>query len=132
RRFIQEAKAASAVNHPAIAQIYEIEEEGETTFIVMELVEGATVHQLVTRRELDLASGVEIGIQVADGLARAHDAGIVHRDIKPENIMVTKDGHPKILDFGLAKLLDEAAPSGEKSVSHMETRARTQAGRIVG
>src|SRR2546428_13614298 len=66
RRFIQEAKAASAVNHPAIAQIYEIEEEGETTFIVMELVEGATAPQLGTRRELDLASGVEAGIQAGD------------------------------------------------------------------
>jgi predicted Ser/Thr protein kinase len=132
RRFIQEAKAASAVNHPAIAQIYEIEEEGDTTFIVMELVEGSTVHQLVARRELDLSSAVEVGIQVGDALARAHEAGIVHRDIKPDNIMVTKDGHPKILDFGLAKLLDAPPGAGDAAASKLETRAKTQAGMIVG
>jgi len=132
RRFVQEAKAASAVNHPAIAQIYEIEEEGDATFIVMELVEGSTVHQLVARGELDLSSAVEVGIQVGDALARAHEAGIVHRDIKPDNIMVTKDGHPKILDFGLAKLLDEARAPDDEAASKFETRAKTQAGMIVG
>jgi tRNA A-37 threonylcarbamoyl transferase component Bud32 len=133
RRFIQEARAASAVNHPAIAQIYEIEEEGDTAFIVMEYVDGSTVHQLVSRRELDLVSAVEVGIQVADALACAHEAGIIHRDIKSDNIMVTKDGHPKILDFGLAKLLDPTPPAGgRQEVSRMETLARTQAGMIMG
>jgi len=132
RRFIQEARAASAVTHPAIAQIYEIAEDGDNTFIVMELVEGSTVHALVSRKELDLPSAVEVGIQVGDALARAHEAGIVHRDIKPENIMVTKDGHPKILDFGLAKLLDTTPEAGQGAASAIETRARTQAGMIVG
>src|SRR5262245_57151241 len=133
RRFIQEARAASAVNHPAIAQIYEIEEEGDTTFIVMEYVEGSTLRQLVARKELDVVSAVEVGLQVADSLARAHDAGIVHRDIKSDNIMVTKDGHAKVLNFGLAKLLD-AAPrtSDEQRASMVGTLARTQAGMIVG
>ena len=134
RRFLQEAKAASAVNHPAIAQIYEIEDEGDVTFIVMEYVDGSTVRQLVSRGELDIGAAIEVGILVADGLARAHDAGIVHRDIKSDNIMVTRDGHPKILDFGLAKLLI-ASPGGAGG-GPMETiaitQAMTQAGMVVG
>jgi len=130
RRFVQEARAASVVNHPAIASIYEIEDEGETIFIVMEYVDGATVRQLVERGELDLGSAIEIGIQVADGLARAHAAGVVHRDIKSDNIMVTHDGHPKILDFGLAKLLD--AEGGAAGASRLETVAMTQAGIVLG
>src|SRR5262245_28821778 len=93
RRFLQEARAAAAVNHPAIVPIYEIEEDGDVTFIVMEYVEGSTVRQLVARGELDLSSAVEVAIQVAEALARAHQAGVVHRDIKAENIMVTRDGH---------------------------------------
>jgi predicted Ser/Thr protein kinase len=132
RRFMQEARAASAVNHPAIAQIYEIEESGDLTFITMEYVDGSTVNQLVSRRELDLASAVEVGIQVADALAGAHDAGVVHRDIKSDNVMVTRDGHPKILDFGLAKLLDPAPDDSDSGMSRMETVTRTQAGMILG
>ena len=133
-RFLQEARAASAVNHPAIAQIYEIEEEGDTTFIVMEYVDGSTVRQLIARNELDLAAAVEVAMQVADGLSRAHEAGIVHRDIKSDNVMVTRDGHAKILDFGLAKLLGPAdQDSGPGSESRLETAAaRTQAGIIMG
>ena len=130
RRFLQEAKAASAVNHPAIAQIYEIEHEGDLTFIVMEYVDGSTVRQLVTRSELDVLSAVEIGIQVADALARAHGAGIVHRDLKSDNIMVTRDGHPKVLDFGLAKLQNMAAPDADATQAlslHL-----TQAGTVLG
>src|SRR5881409_1367105 len=127
RRFVQEARAASAINHPAIAHIYEIEDTGDTTFIVMEFVDGTTLRQLIARRELDLTSGLEIAVQVADALARAHDAGIIHRDIKSDNIMVTKDGHPKILDFGLAKLLNPGGDS-EPGASRLETVTRTQAG----
>ncbi|HZI92659.1 MAG TPA: serine/threonine-protein kinase [Patescibacteria group bacterium] len=135
RRFVQEARAASAVNHPAIAQIYEIEEDDENVFIVMEFVDGSTVRELVGRKELDLNAALEVGIQVADALARAHEAGIVHRDIKSDNVMVTRDGHPKILDFGLAKLLD---PMGDGATvsginrTQIETLARTQAGMIMG
>ena len=132
RRFVQEARAASAVNHPAIAQIYEIEEEGDVAFIVMEFIDGSTVRELVNRKELDLTSAVEVGIQVADALARAHEAGIVHRDIKSDNVMVTRDGHPKILDFGLAKLLDLSTDPGDARRTQMETMARTQAGMIMG
>jgi predicted Ser/Thr protein kinase len=109
QRFILEARAAAAVNHPAIAPIYDIDEADGITFIAMEYVDGRTVGQLIMQGELDLMGAVEIGLQVAEGLARAHDTGIIHRDIKSENIMVTRDGHAKILDFGLAKLMDASA-----------------------
>ena len=136
RRFFQEARAACAVNHPAIAQVYDVDEDEGAAFIVMELVAGKTVRKLLENRELDLLGALEIGIQVASGLARAHETGIVHRDIKAENIMVTPDGHAKILDFGLAKLLEPPsaardAPSPE-DISHLETLARTQAGMVLG
>jgi predicted Ser/Thr protein kinase len=134
-RFFQEARAASAVNHPAIAQVYDVDEGPEGLFIAMELVEGQTVKALIQGRELDLLGSLEIALQVASGLQKAHEAGIVHRDIKPENIVVTPDGHAKILDFGLAKLLEPTgpvtAPAGDE-LSHMETLARTQAGFVIG
>jgi predicted Ser/Thr protein kinase len=136
RRFFQEARAASAVNHPAIAQVYDVDEEDGAAFIVMELVAGKTVRTLLENRELDLLGALEIGAQVASGLARAHEAGIVHRDIKAENIMVTPDGHAKVLDFGLAKLLEPPGEGRESpspdDISHVETLARTQAGLVLG
>jgi len=101
----------------------------------MELVEGRTVKVLIQARELDLLGAIEVASQVAGGLQKAHDAGIVHRDIKPENIVVTPDGHAKILDFGLAKLLEPVAPTGGPSgdeLSHMDTLAKTQAGFVLG
>jgi predicted Ser/Thr protein kinase len=132
-RFKQEAKAAAAVSHPAIAQIYDVGEGPEGFFIAMELVEGKTVKSLIQARELDLLGALEIAVQVAGGLQKAHEAGIVHRDIKPENVIVTPDGHAKILDFGLAKLL-EPAKEGQAAdgISHMETLAKTQAGFVLG
>jgi len=130
-RFMQEARAASAVNHPAIAQVYEIDEGPEGLFIAMEFVEGRTVRAIVQANELDVLGALEIAHQVAGGLQKAHDAGIVHRDIKPENVIVTPDGHAKILDFGLAKLVEGTA-GGEHDASHMETLARTQAGFVLG
>jgi eukaryotic-like serine/threonine-protein kinase len=78
----------------------------------MELVEGRTVRELIRNKELDLLGAIDIAIQVADGLARAHETGIVHRDIKPANVMLTRDGHVKILDFGLAKLIDPSDTTG--------------------
>jgi serine/threonine protein kinase len=101
-RFIQEAKAASAINHPNICTIYSIDEHGGQIFIAMELVEGRTLQEL--KGSLTLKQAIDIGIQVAEGLAAAHEKGIIHRDIKPDNIMVRKDGIAQIMDFGLAKL----------------------------
>lgn len=106
RRFLQEARSAAAVSHPAIAQVYDIDEVDNTVFIAMEFIDGKTVSELIANRELDLIGSVEIALQVAEGLSKAHKTKIIHRDIKSDNIMVTRDGHPKLLDFGLAKLLD--------------------------
>jgi len=135
RRFLQEARSASAVTHPAIAQVYDVDEAEGTTFIAMEYVEGRTVRQLILDRELDLQGALAIALQVADGLARAHEAGIVHRDIKSDNIMVTRDGHAKILDFGLAKLLDPwggRRDDADVDPAELETVAKTQAGVVLG
>ena len=131
-RFLQEARAASAVNHPAIAQIYDVGRGPDGLFIAMELVEGKTVKSLIQARELDVLGAIEIAIQVAGGLQKAHEAGIVHRDIKPENLIVTPDGHAKILDFGLAKLLEPPKEGAPEGISHMETLAKTQAGFVLG
>jgi predicted Ser/Thr protein kinase len=131
-RFLQEARAAAAVTHPAIAQVYDVDEGPEGLFIAMELVEGKTVKTLIQGRELDLLGALEIAAQVGGGLHKAHEAGIVHRDIKPENIVVTPDGHAKILDFGLAKLLEPSAAQNEPGISRMETLAKTQAGFVLG
>ena len=101
-RFVQEAKAAAALSHPNICTIYGIEEQDGQTFISMELVEGHTLRE--KKQSFPVKQAVDIGIQIADGLAAAHEKGIVHRDIKPENIMIRKDGIVQIMGFGLAKL----------------------------
>src|ERR1051325_6836682 len=101
-RFVQEAKSASALNHPNVATVYEIDEADGQMFIAMEFVDGTTLREKMAG--ISLKQAVDIGVQIADGLAAAHENGIVHRDIKPENIMVRKDGLCQIMDFGLAKL----------------------------
>jgi len=106
KRFILEAKAASALNHPNILTVYEIGRVGEDTFIATEFVEGVTLRQHLRLQRLKLIEVLDIAIQIASALVAAHAAGIVHRDIKPENIMVRKDGIVKLLDFGLAKLTE--------------------------
>jgi eukaryotic-like serine/threonine-protein kinase len=111
RRFVQEAKAAAALNHPNIAHIYEIGEADGTEFIAMEYVDGQTLRQFMHDGQTDLPKLLRHLQHVAEGLSKAHAAGIVHRDLKPDNIMVTHDGHAKILDFGLAKLIEPQPPS---------------------
>src|SRR5262250_1712071 len=107
RRFVQEAKAAAALNHPNIAHIYEIGEANGVNFIAMEFIDGQTLSKLIQDGGTDLTKLLRYLQHSAEGLSKAHAAGIVHRDLKPDNIMVTRDGHAKILDFGLAKLIEQ-------------------------
>jgi serine/threonine protein kinase/Tol biopolymer transport system component len=131
RRFIQEAKAASALNHPNILTVYEIGREETTTYIATEFVDGVTLRQHMRLRRLRLPEILDIGIQVASALVAAHAAGIVHRDIKPENIMVRKDGIVKILDFGLAKLT-ERQDSSTGSEATTIAIVNTEPGTVLG
>jgi serine/threonine-protein kinase len=107
RRFTQEAKSAAALNHPNIAHIYEIGESDGLNFIAMEFIQGLTLREQIHKEQTELRKLLRFLQHAADGLARAHAAGIVHRDLKPDNIMITRDGHAKILDFGLAKLIEQ-------------------------
>ena len=131
QRFEQEARSASALNHPNILTIYDIGEADGNIYIAMELVEGRTLRELVASGEaLPTKRLLDIGVQTAEGLAKAHSAGIVHRDLKPENLMVSKDGYVKILDFGLAKLTQSS--SQENSVLPTAIAAPTEPGTVMG
>jgi DNA helicase-2/ATP-dependent DNA helicase PcrA len=134
RRFFQEARAASALNHPHILTIYEVGEDDGKPYIAMEYVEGETLRQKITTNGLQLKETLDIAIQIAAGLARAHDAGIIHRDLKPENLMLSRDGYAKILDFGLAKLIAEreraiVADSEQKT---LVLGVQTESGTLMG
>ena len=103
QRFLEEARAAGALNHPNILAVYEVVTDGATPYIVTELVDGVALRQTVDSGSMTVARALDIGTQIADGLTAAHQAQLVHRDLKPENIMVTRGGRVKIVDFGLAK-----------------------------
>ena len=138
RRFVQEAKSASALNHPGIVHIYDIDSanlpDGPTDFIAMEFVPGKTLDQYIGKSGLSLSDALKYGIQIADALARAHAAGIVHRDLKPANIIVADDGRVKLLDFGLAKLTEviDGDPEGATATMAAQETPRTEEGVILG
>ncbi len=129
-RFEQEARAASALNHPNIITIYEIREANSTLMIATEFVEGETLRQRLGGGEIDLDEALHVAIQIADALAAAHQAGIIHRDIKPENIMIRPDGYVKVLDFGLAKLVENASPMS--AAEALTKPVKTGSGMIMG
>lgn len=129
RRFVREARAASALNHAAIVTIYDIDEHDGTTYIAMELVDGVTLKQRLSGGPLDTSEALRLATSIAEGLARAHEAGVVHRDLKPENLMITRDGQVKILDFGLAK---HVAAGGDEPIDLTTMSQVTQEGVVLG
>ena len=128
RRFEQEARAAAALNHPNIVAIYDVGFEGDTPYIVSELLEGETLRQRLAKGPLGFRQVTDYALQIVSGLIAAHDHRIVHRDLKPENLFLTRDGRVKILDFGVAKL--QAAPEADRSVETLTTV--TKAGSVIG
>ncbi|HEY6802219.1 MAG TPA: protein kinase [Pyrinomonadaceae bacterium] len=130
RRFEQEARSASALNHPNIITIYEIQQFGVTQIIATEFVEGETLRERLRRAPLSLSEALNISIQVADALSAAHKAGIIHRDIKPENVMLRPDGYVKVLDFGLAKLSEQL--SATVAAEAPTIQVRTGSGIVIG
>ena len=129
-RFEREAQAVAALSHPNILAVHDVGTEGNTSYVVMELLEGETLRDRVRRSAFPWRKAVEIGAAVADGLAAAHDKGIVHRDLKPENIFVTKDGLVKILDFGLARM--EALTAPERQGDLPTITLDTKPGAVMG
>lgn len=130
RRFRQEAKAASALNHPNILHVYDIDTVGGVDFIAMEYVDGKTLDRLIRPGGIPPAQALDYAVQISDALARTHAAGIVHRDLKPSNVMVTEEGRVKVLDFGLAKLIapEQASEDGPTLTEH----PLTEEGAVVG
>src|SRR5437763_11536150 len=134
-RFVREAKAASALNHPNILTVYEIGEVDGRNYIATELIDGITLREHLAQKEpLPLNTILKIGVQVAEALSAAHAAGIIHRDIKPENIMIRRDGYAKVLDFGLAKLAEPPTiAGGPMTDGEAPTRVhQTHPGTIMG
>jgi serine/threonine protein kinase len=132
RRFVQEARSASALNHPNIITIHDISEADGTVFIVMEYVGGKALADLIPRHGMPLGEALKHAVPIADALAAAHAAGIVHRDFKPANVMVGSDGRVRVVDFGLAKLADAGAVSEDDVTVGAGDRPQTAEGLLVG
>jgi len=124
RRFEQESRAASSLSHPNIVAVYDVGDQDGVSYIVSELVEGESLRDLIERGPVPLRKAIDLGAQIAEGLATAHAAGVVHRDLKPENVMLTRDFRAKILDFGLARYQPAAQSEG--------TMTMTQPGMVMG
>ena len=132
-RFIQEARTASALNHPNIVTVYEIDSSDGTDFIAMEYVAGKTLGAWIGRRGLKMGDVLKLSVQIAGAVTAAHAAGVIHRDLKPGNVVVTDDGIAKVLDFGLAKLAEPAAVDPEEAETQaMDVKPKTEEGQIVG
>src|SRR5271155_4110513 len=131
-RFEQEARAVAALNHPNILAVFDIGQFNGMPFFVSELLQGESLRAALDRGSLPQRKAIEYGVQIAQGLAAAHDKGIVHRDLKPENVFVTKDGHIKILDFGLAKLAEPAAGAPAEHDGPTRTSSHTAPGEVMG
>jgi Tol biopolymer transport system component len=131
QRFEQEARAVAALNHPNILAIHDVGQHEGSPFLVSELLEGETLRAILGRGKMPQRKAIEFAVQVAQGLAAAHEKGIVHRDLKPENLFLTRDGHAKILDFGLAKLVQKGSGTSDSS-SITLTSANTAAGVVLG
>src|ERR1700691_6087776 len=129
QRFAQEARSAAALNHPNILSIFDIGDNRGAPYVVSELLEGETLRDCLKHGPLSLRKSIEYALQVARGLAAAHEKGIVHRDLKPENLFITDDGRVKILDFGLAKLTRPETDAGEDAPT---VQVNTEPGQIMG
>src|SRR5688572_23143526 len=131
RRFVWEAKAASALNHPNILHVYDIDSDHGVDFIAMEFVSGKTLDHLIGGKGLGIGETLKYSIQMSDALAKAHSADIVHRDLKPANVMITDEGLVKVLDFGLAKLTEQSNDNAGATAS-LNRAPQTEAGSILG
>ena len=131
-RFVQEAKAASALNHPNIITIHEIDQDASTYFIATEFIEGETLRERMRNAPIKLGEVLDVAAQIASALAAAHAAEIVHRDIKPENIMLRRDGIAKVLDFGLAKLRERILPESVDTEAPTDAAFKTEPGILLG
>ena len=117
KRFLREAKSAAALDHPYVCHIHEVGEDGDQSFIAMEYVAGQSLKDLLTKGPLEMQDALQKAVEIAEALEAAHEKGIIHRDLKPANIMLTPEGHVKVMDFGLAKRLVKGGDSDEETVS---------------